>query len=74
MARSLRCCLRFGRWVVRKTCLPSVLFRDCINGARRRPRAALIVIMAVLGALLVALAVSTSEPRSIALYVLAGSS
>ncbi|MFA5957365.1 ABC transporter permease [Hyphomicrobium sp.] len=54
----------------------TVLFRDSINApggaAGGRPRKALIALMAVLGAALVAIAVLTSEPRSIALYVLAG--
>jgi putative ABC transport system permease protein len=50
----------------------TVLFRDSINGARGRPRASLIALMTVIGAVLVAVAVSTSEPRSIALYILSG--
>ncbi|CAA2143241.1 hypothetical protein HYPP_04144 [Hyphomicrobium sp. ghe19] len=50
----------------------SVLFRDSVNSPGGRPRPALIAIMGVLAALLVGVAVLTSEPRSIALYVVAG--
>jgi putative ABC transport system permease protein len=50
----------------------TVLFRDSINGPGGWPRLSLITVMAVLTAMLVAIAVLTSEPRSIALYILAG--
>ncbi|HML29437.1 MAG TPA: ABC transporter permease [Hyphomicrobium sp.] len=50
----------------------TVLFRDSINGTEGRPRLSLIAIMVILGAALVGIAVLTSEPRSIALYILAG--
>jgi putative ABC transport system permease protein len=50
----------------------TVLFRDSINAQRGRPRRALIVLMILLAFGLVGIAVSTSEPRSIALYVIAG--
>lgn len=50
----------------------TVLFRDSINGAGGRPRLSLIALMVILGAALVGIAVLTSEPRSIALYILAG--
>jgi putative ABC transport system permease protein len=50
----------------------TVLFRDSINSTGGWPRRSLIVLMAVLGAALVTIAVLTSEPRSIAFYILAG--
>ncbi|HET6388773.1 ABC transporter permease [Hyphomicrobium sp.] len=50
----------------------SVLFRDSVNSPGGRPRPMLIGIMAALAALLVGVAVATSEPRSIALWVIAG--
>lgn len=50
----------------------TVLFRDSVSGAHGRPRKALMGLMAVLAAALVGIAVLSSEPRSIALYVLAG--
>ncbi len=50
----------------------SVLFRDSVNSPGGRPRAGLIAIIGVLAALLVGVAVTTSDPRSIALYVIAG--
>ncbi|RUP00304.1 MAG: FtsX-like permease family protein [Hyphomicrobium sp.] len=50
----------------------TVLFRDSIGGPGGRPRNALLALMAVLAAILVGIAVLTSEPRSIALYVIAG--
>lgn len=50
----------------------SVLFRDSVNSPGGRPRLGLIVIIGVLAALLVGVAVATSDPRSIALYVIAG--
>ncbi len=50
----------------------TVLFRDSINAPGGWPRKALIALMAVLAGVLVAIAVLTSEPRSIALYIIAG--
>lgn len=50
----------------------TVLFRDSISASRGRPRPALLIAMAALACGLVAIAVLTSEPRSIALYVIAG--
>ena len=50
----------------------SVLFRDSVNSVGGRPRKGLLAIMAILAGLLLAIAVLTSEPRSIALYVMAG--
>lgn len=50
----------------------TVLFRDSVNATGGWPRRALIVLMVVLATVLVGIAVSTSEPRSIAAYVIAG--
>jgi len=50
----------------------TVLFRDSVNATGGRPRRALIVLMIGLAGALVGIAVLTSQPRSIALYVIAG--
>ncbi|MFT3732621.1 MAG: FtsX-like permease family protein [Hyphomicrobium sp.] len=50
----------------------TVLFRDSVSTAAGRPRKSLMALMGVLAAALVAIAISTSEPRSIALYILGG--
>ena len=50
----------------------SVLFRDSVNGPGGRPRGAIIAAIVGLIATLLAVAVATSEPRSVALYVAGG--
>jgi putative ABC transport system permease protein len=47
----------------------AVLFRDSINAVSGRPRTAIIVATAALTALLFAIAVATSEPHNIAVYI-----
>lgn len=47
----------------------AVLFRDSINAVSGRPRTAIIVATAALTALLFAIAIATSEPHNIAVYI-----
>jgi len=47
----------------------AVLFRDSINAVGGRPRRSVIVATAALAALLFAIAVATSEPHNIAVYI-----
>lgn len=47
----------------------AVLFRESVSGTKGRPRKAIIVVTVALVALLFALAVLTSEPHNIAVYI-----
>ncbi len=50
----------------------SVLFRDSVQPVRARPRPAILIMTAIMMALLLAVAVLTSEPKKLAFYVLGG--
>ena len=50
----------------------SVLFRDSVSRSGGRPRGAIIAVILALVGILLALALATSEPRSLVLYVAAG--
>lgn len=64
----------FALWPLGRaeTVRASVLFRDQLQGSHAQPRKAIIAVSAIAFASLFALALATSEPRYIALYVTAG--
>lgn len=66
--------LMFALWPLGRTehVRASVLFRDAITARHGRPRAGVLVALAVLLALLFALALFTSDPMSLVFYVAAG--
>jgi putative ABC transport system permease protein len=66
--------LLFALWPLGRaeTVSATVLFRDSVSAVRGWPRRGLMVLVALLAAALVGIAVATSEPRTIALYVVAG--
>lgn len=66
--------LLFALWPLGRaeTVRASVLFRDQLQSSSARPRRAIIAASALLLAALVALALATSQPRTIAMYVIAG--
>ena len=66
--------LMFALWPLGRTehVRASVLFRDAITARQGRPRPAVMAALAVLVGLLFALALLTSEPKSLVFYVAAG--